>query len=307
MVATMSTTRPISQGLELSTAPEAFGELRDSADVAGDTAALHERMEEDGYVFLRGYLDRDEVIAGRHDMLQRIAGEDGLRDGTDLDDGVLAGPDPVRLRQDLTQRSEPLRRVLKDGQMTGLFERFLDGKVRPLDFIWTRSVVPGKGTPPHGDSVFMNRGTEQLYTAWTPFGDIDRQLGGLIVLERSHRLDEIVATYGQRDVDTYCEDDPNAEECRTTGKWPWNGQISNNPVELREQFGLRWLTTDFRMGDVLFFTMYTLHASLDNQSDDRIRLSTDTRYQLASEPIDERWIGEDPIGHGVDAMRSIIC
>jgi len=31
---------------------------------------------------------------------------------------------------------------------------------------------------------------------------------------------------------------------------------------------------------------------------DRLRISTDTRYQLASEPADERWSGEEPIGHG---------
>jgi hypothetical protein len=53
--------------------------------------------------------------------------------------------------------------------------------------------------------------------------------------------------------------------------------------------------------------MYTLHGSLDNQSDHRLRLSTDTRYQRADEPIDERWIGDDPIAHGPDAKRSIIC
>lgn len=297
----------VAQGRSLSTHPSAFGELRDSSAVANDAAALRERMAEDGYVFLRGYLERQDVEAARRDVLERLAAEGALRDDRDLMDGVLRENTAVRLRQDRTQRSEPLRRLLKDGPMIALFERFLDGEVRPFDFIWMRSVVPGKGTAPHGDSVFMNRGTLNLYTAWTPLGDIDTTLGGLIVLERSHHLDEIVSTYGQRDVDTYCEGDPNAEAYRTTGKWPWNGQISDDPVALREQFGLRWLTADFRMGDVLIFTMDTLHASLDNRTADRIRLSSDTRYQLAADPVDERWIGEDPIGHGPRAMKSIIC
>lgn len=299
--------RITSQGRKLSTDPSAFGELRDSSSVVNDAVVLRERMTEDGYVFLRGFLNREDVEAARRDVLERLSREGALRNDTDLMDGVLKEKTPVRLRQDLTQRSQPLRTVLKEGPIIGLFERFLDGGVRPFDFVWMRSVVPGRGTAPHGDSVFMNRGTLNLYTAWTPLGDIDTTLGGLIVLEGSHRLDEIISSYGQRDVDTYCEDDPNAEEYRTTGKWPWNGQISEDPVALREQFGLRWLTTDFRMGDLLFFTMYTLHASLDNQTQDRIRLSSDTRYQLASDPIDERWIGEDPIGHGPDAMKSIIC
>jgi hypothetical protein len=46
--------------------------------------------------------------------------------------------------------------------------------------------------------------------------------------------------------------------------------------------------------------MFTLHCSLDNTSPQgRIRLSIDTRYQLKSEPADERWTGEEPFGHGM--------
>ena len=61
------------------------------------------------------------------------------------------------------------------------------------------------------------------------------------------------------------------------------------------------------MGDLLVFPMYTIHASLDNQTENLLRLSTDTRYQLASEPVDERWVGENPIAHGPESKRSIIC
>jgi len=70
--------------------------------------------------------------------------------------------------------------------------------------------------------------------------------------------------------------------------------------------GGRWLTSQYRAGDLLVFSMYTVHASLDNHSD-RIRLSSDTRYQLASEPIDERWIGEAPSAHGRASKRGRIC
>jgi ectoine hydroxylase-related dioxygenase (phytanoyl-CoA dioxygenase family) len=213
----------------------------------------------------------------------------------------------VHFRPERTRSSAELQRLLFDGPMIEFFEGFLEGDVRHFDYIWLRSVVPGKGTAPHGDSVFMNRGTTRLYTAWTPLGEIDTRLGGLIVLENSHKLDEIRNTYGQRDVDTYCDDDPNEAEYLETGKWAWNGQLSDDPVQLREDLGGRWLTADYRPGDVLIFTMYTLHASLDNQSENLLRLSTDTRYQLASEPVDERWIGEDPIAHGPEGKKAIIC
>jgi hypothetical protein len=52
--------------------------------------------------------------------------------------------------------------------------------------------------------------------------------------------------------------------------------------------------------------MFTLHASLDNQTE-RVRLSTDSRYQLASEAVDERWIGEKPLAHGPEAKVGMIC
>ena len=73
---------------------------------------------------------------------------------------------------------------------------------------------------------------------------------------------------------------------------------------VQNQFGGQWLTTDFEAGDLLLFTMHTMHCSLDNESpNNRIRLTLDTRYQPASEPADERWIGSDPIAHGPLAKR----
>ena len=42
--------------------------------------------------------------------------------------------------------------------------------------------------------------------------------------------------------------------------------------------------------------MYTMHASTTNTTD-RWRLSADVRFQPASEPVDERWVGENPMGH----------
>jgi len=84
------------------------------------------------------------------------------------------------------------------------------------------------------------------------------------------------------------------------------GALSRNPVKLRQNLGGRWLTANFRAGDLLTFTIYTVHSSTDNQTRE-LRLSTDSRYQLASDPIDERWIGENPIAHGPDAKKGMIC
>jgi ectoine hydroxylase-related dioxygenase (phytanoyl-CoA dioxygenase family) len=151
----------------------------------------------------------------------------------------------------------------------------------------------------------MGRGTENLYTGWTPMGDISFEQGGLMMLEHSHRLERVRSTYGQMDVDSYCENRPSGE-LYARGEKRWSGHLSRNAPRLREKLSGRWLTTEFRAGDLLTFGMFTIHASLDNQSD-RVRLSSDSRYQLASEPADERWVGEQPMAHGPAGRRGRIC
>lgn len=74
------------------------------------------------------------------------------------------------------------------------------------------------------------------------------------------------------------------------------GWFSSDPVETVDQFGGQWQTTEFKMGDVLIFGMFTMHGSLTNVSN-RYRITADTRYQRADDPVDERWVGENPIGH----------
>ena len=60
------------------------------------------------------------------------------------------------------------------------------------------------------------------------------------------------------------------------------------------------------MGNPLIFPMHTIHASVDNQSD-RVRISSDSRYQRADEPADERWIGPNPVSQSKAGKRGRIC
>ena len=53
-------------------AMDRVGELRRSDDVIDDRDALWERMEEDGYLFLPGYLDRRDVLAARAELCDRL-------------------------------------------------------------------------------------------------------------------------------------------------------------------------------------------------------------------------------------------
>ncbi len=294
-----------SSGHALDTAPDCLGPLRSSADVADDSKALRERMGEDGYLYLPGYLDREEVLEARREVTRRLEAEGHLEPGFPAMESIARKDSRLAFKPDLANANAPLLKLLYSGRMMEFYERLLGGEVRHFDFTWMRAVAPGKGTPPHEDIVFMGRGTPDLYTAWTPLGDISFELGGLMVLERSHLLERVKNSYGRKDVDAYCENRPDAPQYASGEKW-WNGWLGNNPARLRERLGGRWLTAEFRAGDLLTFSVFTIHASLDNHSD-RIRLSSDTRYQLASEPADERWIGENPVGHSRAGKRGRIC
>lgn len=292
----------------LDMSPDCFGELRSSSDVIDDVAELRARMERDGYLFLPGYLDRAEVLAARQVMADRLA-ERGYLDPAVPAIECKAHPDAkITFLPDLADQNPQLSRVIYDGRMMAFWERFLGGEVRHFDFTWVRAVAPGRGTPPHMDIVYMGRGTKQLYTAWTPLGDIPLHVGGLLVLEGSHRHERLNNGYGAKDVDTFCENKvgPGYTRMGGGGNITDGGWLSKNPVKLRKNLGGRYLTANYRAGDLLVFSVFTVHTSLDNQSD-QIRLSSDTRYQLASEPVDERWIGEHPIGHGPQGKRGMIC
>ena len=301
------------QGRPLDMSPQQFGPLRASADALDDFSELRRRFAADGYLYLPGLLDRDTLLAARRRMLDDLTRMDFVDPGFPLMDGVARREAAVSAlsMQGLVKNNEPLRNALYSGAMIGFYERFLGGPVRHLDFTWCRVKTSGTetATSPHYDIVFMGRGTRNLYTSWTPLGDIPKQMGGLMLLENSHSQEEIKASYGRIDVDVYCTNAPDAAEIES-GKKRWHhadtGQYAKDAVAVGRDLKSRWLTTDYQLGDLLVFGMYTMHASMDNHTN-RVRLSTDTRYQLASEPVDERWIGEEPIAHGPAAKKGIIC
>ena len=306
------------------------GLLRRSDDAAEDRDELWRRMGEDGYLFLPGYLDRDEVVVARAELCERLANAGVLDAQYPALEGVMATGEKINpaatgpFMPVLAKDNAPLHKVIYTGAMMSFYGFFLGGPVRHFDYTWFRAKQPGtnNATTPHCDIVYMGRGTKQLYTSWTPFSDVPYEMGGLMILEDSHKNGKLKAGYGQTDVDMFCENDaPQARNiveaaqregreltAEERGKIQWNssGAYASDAIAAREELEGRWLTSEYQMGDLLLFCMYLLHASSDNQTD-RIRLSSDTRYQLANESVDERWIGDDPPAHGIHAKRGMVC
>jgi hypothetical protein len=303
---------PTYLGKKMDVSPSAFGELRSSTDIADDPPALRRRMEEDGYLFLPGLLNRDDVLAAREETLARMQAAGYLDPAFPATEAIPSASFLDGFIPQLAVKNRSLDKAVFQGPMKSFYERFLGGPVLHFDFVWLRAKLPGTSdaTRPHYDVVFMGRGTKRLYTSWTPLEDVPRERGGLMLLEGSHRLEDVKNTYGQLDVDTVCTNRHEPTDA-TSGERNWEqrvngGKYADDALELQETFGLRWLTSDYRAGDVLIFGMYMMHASGDNHSHG-LRLSSDTRYQLASEPVDDRWVGENPPGHGPGGKRGMIC
>ncbi len=287
-----TTTTLTSNGIEMDVSPEKFGELRDSMDIVNDAAACQERMADEGYLFFRGLMPREKVLKARKEIMLKFAtvGEiDGINH--DVMDAIYNEHtfiDQVNLRAftESLRTGQAYENVVLSDEVIGFYERFFDANVHPYDFRWPRFVRPGEGCGFHYDGPYMNRGTDKVYTSWIPLGDVKKEEGALIVLENSHKVDALLSSYAKRDADKE--------------KISW---LSTDPIKLQDNFGGRWLSTDFQAGDMLCFTMHTLHGALDNNSPvKRCRLTSDTRYQPANEPIDSRWNGTNPEAHGYDKV-----
>jgi hypothetical protein len=309
-----------SRGHLLDVSSQAFGNLSEfHLDPIAEMTACQRALQQEGYLYLKNFWNRTDILSVRRQLVEAME-KAALLDPSR--DPMIAIPNPSKINRTQDKRTgsatigtivdhvPSIKKILFEGRIMDFFDRFLGGSSLHYDQIWYRSINPGLGTVPHCDIVYMGRGTQNLYTAWIPWGDIDLRMGGLMILEDSLAHQQRLSPYLHRDVDTYCSNRPQPDPLDLDTKNDrkvWSGWLSENPVSLRERLGGRWLTAEqFKMGDLVIFSTKLVHASLDNHSD-RIRISTDTRYQLASEPVDERWVGPGPLGHIGRHKRGRIC
>lgn len=272
-----------SAGIALEMGPGEWGELRDASALAGDPVALRRRMAQDGYLLLRAFLERDSVLRARRELLLKyaIVGEidsinHDVMDAVQSDHNFVDQVNLIAFTESL-RSGEAYSNVVAAPELMRFFDAFLDGQARGFDFRWPRFMRPGEATGIHCDGPYITRGTKNVWSAWIPLGDVAMSDGSLMILEGSHLNKRLRESYGALDAD------------RDQIGW-----LSTDPVGLRRRLGGRWLSTDFQAGDVLLFGPYLVHGSLDNNAAGRrCRLSSDTRYLLTGDELDERWNGAD--------------
>lgn len=269
-----------------------LGTLRESQNLLDRPPALHARMKEDGYLLLRGLIDRHKVQQARETILRYMHRQKALTPGAPLLEGVMPkGGRGAKMRRIASHRQ--VRNVLEATELFDFFAAYFGEPASTFQYKWLRAVGNEQYTGAHYDFVYMGRGSPHLHTVWIPFGDTTVDHGVLAICRGSHDLPSFARirdTYGRMDVDRDGID----------------GWFTKDPMEIVENFGGNWLTGEFFMGDVILFGMHTMHASTTNLTN-RFRLSCDVRFQPASEPADERWVagGSGHTLHGVGELVSM--
>lgn len=241
------------------------------SDTAAGAAELRARMDEQGYLFFRRLLPEQAVLDARRDVLEQCAAAGWLDPEHDIMEAVVApGMQP-------TSEGKPdympvYRNVLRLPRFHGLpaqpallalATKLLGGDVLVHPRRIGRMTFPNNvvaTTPPHQDFYYI-RGTVDTYSCWTPLGDCPISLGGLAIWPGSQR-----AGFLDHSVES-------------------PGAVGGCGVDV-DPDAVQWHTTDFGAGDALFFHSFTIHKALPNLSGNRLRISTDNRYQRAGDDID---------------------
>ena len=254
-------------GLEIKVRP-----FEDATPFLSQPERLQAMAERDGFVYLRKLVPDEAILALRAVVL------DYAREASWLD--PAAPPDEPRAfpgkRVGGYQEDEWVNlqvRVQNKAEMWAVGDhieihralRAVSGRSSYLCLSTANtcrvfSPHPDMATQPHQDAHYF-RLIEDFWTVWMPLGDCPREDGALALLAGSHHG-------GLRD---------------HTGL----GIVDGGVVVPEDTV---WTSGDFSCGDAVLFRPHTLHRSLPNRSETRLRLSADFRYGFWDDtsPIDWR-------------------
>ncbi len=244
--------------------------FKESNCLLNDPSGLRKRLRNDGYLFLRNILPKDEILHLRRKILEFCQDAGWLRQGADLMDGLTDRAPIMEMDEEYApvyarvQALEAFHQLKFHKNIIDIMAALFQEGVVPFPQTIGRIAFPRdneRGTPPHQDWVFVG-GSIETISCWAPLGDTPLEVGGLKILESSHKAGFLeprsAPGVGNRTVDV----DPNLE----------------------------WVQSSYRSGDILLFKMLTIHAAAANVTPDVLRLSVDFRYTGESHVIAEDWL-----------------
>ncbi|MFP6764811.1 MAG: phytanoyl-CoA dioxygenase family protein, partial [Planctomycetaceae bacterium] len=235
---------------------DCLGSFRDSTDCATDGAELRSRFKQDGYIFVRGVVPEQHIQSAREEVFGRLAEVGEIEEPPA--EGIFTGrshreelhPDPGEFWRSVSE-GRFIRRVTHASETETLLSCLHGEPACGHDFIFLRPGVPGRFTCLHFDYPFFSRGSQRVVTVWTAVGPVPPIEGALFVLENSHTFEDLLQQTRQIDYDSAASTQV---------------QMTGDAVQFARQRGSRLLTERFEPGDVIVFSMFTMHGTFDNAS-----------------------------------------
>jgi hypothetical protein len=243
-----------------------YPDFVDSTRLLADGPALSERLDRDGYLFIRGLLPAETILAVRERLLAKAAAGGWLDPASPVETGIAnpaaACKDPearyLRVFRDLW-RDEALHRLRTHPVVTDLFARIFNEPALAHPMFVQRNIFPQSGdfdftTGIHQDRVHIGGATS--HALWMPLGDCPREKGALAVAAGSHTQGILDTKVGS----------------------------GAGGMDIAVPIPGTWVTGAFKAGDALIFRDVTVHKALPNLTRE-IRMSFDARYQPLRQPI----------------------
>lgn len=266
-------------------APDQVGQLRPSQP-SEPLDVLRQRYDQDGYLYLKGLLPREDVLAARASYFEAVSVSGVLEPGRKAVEGIFnSAADPAdypnigagaaaNSRLGTTDKARQFEDVSVKAHMDEWYIGSKDGQVRGFvnhpvmrDFVsrftgWGEDTLGLKRTllrnncptnraiGVHYDQVFLRYGEPTSVTAWVPLGDIRVNGGGVIYLEGGNEL-------GAEIEDEFAAKAAAAGMTEEEMKYAFNknmtstGFLCDGPADFSRKYERRWLVTTYEAGDIV--------------------------------------------------------
>jgi len=259
---------------------ETLKELRVSNDAMNDPVELRRRIADEGYLFFKRLQNADKLWALRREMLTVMQRGGWLVADTDPIEGIANVPAQCT-EGDLgytdvyheVYKLEAFHRSAHEPEVMGMVEKIMGRPIMPhpqkIARLWFPQYTEHT-TPIHQDFVHFQGNFETL-TCWAPVGDCPIELGGLAVLPGSHKVKRVLDHHFSLGAGGLCVD-------------------TEAEAKTHQELAVAWHTTNYEIGDTLIFPALTIHKALPNDTEDKLRVSLDNRYQAIGDPIAEHML-----------------
>jgi len=253
-----SLTEPlISNGYTLEMTPERLGWL-EPTDAGLPLEQLREKYRQNGYLWLKGFFDRDVILDFRRYFFETMFS--GAKTFFEI------------------VSSQEYEDFCTMPRLWNFYQKFLEGQPYLHKRKLIRFNLPGEThcTGGHYDLIYLRAGTDKLSTSWIPLGDTPIEMGGLIYLEHSDALGrEMEAEFSMKNVHLPPEERISAYN-RNMREGGW---VSTNLAEMADRFNSRCPISDYQAGGMMVHSPSMIHpSSLNKDPLDTTRPSTDIRY-----------------------------